>query len=56
MSSKKPEVKPKEKISVSLDEDIITYLDDMVEDRTFSSRSHGIELCVDRYRKAKKNE
>ena len=36
----------REKISVTIPKDQFTWLQSKVEERTFASVSHGIELCI----------
>jgi len=36
----------KPKFSVSIDEELCEWLDSKIRDRTFSSRSHGIEKAL----------
>jgi len=36
----------REKLSLTIPPELIAWLDEMVEKRTFSSRSHGVELCI----------
>lgn len=36
----------KERFSVSMDEELAEWLDKMVNEKIFSSRSHAIEFCV----------
>lgn len=36
----------KVKISVTLPEDLLAWMDGLVEERTFDDRSHGLELAV----------
>jgi hypothetical protein len=36
----------KERFSVSMDEELAEWLDKMVDEKIFSSRSHAIEFCV----------
>jgi len=37
----------KPKFSISIDEELCEWLDSKIRDRTFSSRSHGIEKALD---------
>lgn len=43
----------KEKFSVSVDEDLLKWLDIQIKERIFSSRSHGIEFALDALKKKK---
>lgn len=36
----------KERFSVSMDEDLTKWLDKLVDEKIFSSRSHALEFCV----------
>jgi Arc/MetJ-type ribon-helix-helix transcriptional regulator len=36
----------REKLSVTVPQELIDWLDEMVEERTFANRSHGTELCI----------
>jgi Arc/MetJ-type ribon-helix-helix transcriptional regulator len=36
----------REKISVTIPQDLILWLDEKVRDRMFSTVSHGVELCI----------
>jgi metal-responsive CopG/Arc/MetJ family transcriptional regulator len=36
----------KEKFSVSVDEELLKWLDSQIKERTFASRSHGIEYAI----------
>jgi len=44
------------KLSVSLPDDLVIFLDETVKERTFASRSHGIVVALERLRRAKKKE
>ncbi len=37
---------PKVRITISLTKDIVDWLDDRVQDRTFKDRSHAVEKIV----------
>lgn len=37
---------PRKKITVTLPEDQVTWLENKVIERTFANLSHGMELCV----------
>ena len=41
---------PKAKVSVSLDVDLIAWIDRQVEEGRFESRSEGVEYCMKRVR------
>lgn len=36
----------KERFSVSMDDNLVKWLDEMVDEKIFSSRSHALEFCV----------
>jgi metal-responsive CopG/Arc/MetJ family transcriptional regulator len=38
----------KERITVTLEKDILDWIDRKVEDRTFANRSHGFEYLIQR--------
>lgn len=40
----------REKLSLTIPPELIAWLDEMVDKRTFSSRSHGVELCILKYK------
>jgi metal-responsive CopG/Arc/MetJ family transcriptional regulator len=42
-------------MTVTIPPELINWLDEMVEKRTFSSRSHGVELCVLKYKEEVKS-
>lgn len=42
------------KTSITLDVEILEWLDRKVADKTFASRSHGIEFCIQRCMEADK--
>ncbi|MCH3978030.1 MAG: hypothetical protein LKJ94_07215 [Candidatus Methanomethylophilus sp.] len=48
--------KRKPYITVSLPPEIIEYLEKKVESREFANMSHGVELCVLRYKQAEERE
>jgi len=39
----------KERFSVSMDDDLVKWLDSMVNEKIFSSRSHALEFCVKQF-------
>lgn len=39
----------KERFSVSMDDDLVKWLDSMVDEKIFSSRSHALEFCVKQF-------
>jgi len=41
----------KERFTVSMDDDLATWLDKLCDEKIFSSRSHGIEFCVKQIKK-----
>ena len=41
----------KERFTISMDDDLSTWLDMLNDDKIFSSRSHGIEFCVKQIKK-----
>jgi metal-responsive CopG/Arc/MetJ family transcriptional regulator len=38
----------KERITITLDRELLTWLDKKVEDKTFANRSHGFEYLIQR--------
>ncbi|MBS3107061.1 hypothetical protein J4419_05380 [Candidatus Woesearchaeota archaeon] len=38
----------KERISLTIDKDLLAWIDERVEDKSFANRSHGIEFLVRR--------
>jgi Arc/MetJ-type ribon-helix-helix transcriptional regulator len=42
----------REKLSVTVPQELIDWLDEMVQKRTFANRSHGTELCIRAMREA----
>lgn len=46
--------KRKPYITVTLPEDVIQYLESKVASREFANMSHGVELCVLRYKESDK--
>ncbi|TAK26602.1 MAG: hypothetical protein EPO37_01480 [Nitrosarchaeum sp.] len=47
------ENKMKEKFSISVDEELLKWLDLQIKERTFASRSHGIEFALNELKKKK---
>jgi len=43
---RKAEEDKREKISVTIPKELVAYLDEMVKQRVYASRSHGVELCL----------
>ena len=41
----------KERFSVSMDKELSEWLDKMVDEKIFSSRSHALEFCVKQFSK-----
>lgn len=41
----------KERFTISMDDDLAAWLDELSNDKIFSSRSHGIEFCVKQIKK-----
>ncbi|MCH7647351.1 MAG: ribbon-helix-helix protein, CopG family [Thaumarchaeota archaeon] len=41
----------KEKFSVSVDDDLLKWLDSEIKDKRFASRSHGIEFALNELKK-----
>jgi metal-responsive CopG/Arc/MetJ family transcriptional regulator len=39
----------KEKISITIDKDILKSIEDLSDDRRFRNRSHIIEYCVNKF-------
>lgn len=46
----------KKQITIRLPDELMGYLESKVEDRTFSSMSHAIEVCVMRYVESEKEK
>ena len=44
------------KLSVTVSPELIEWLDEMVQNKTFASRSHGVELCLTRYKERVEKE
>jgi Arc/MetJ-type ribon-helix-helix transcriptional regulator len=42
----------REKLSVTIPQELIDWLDEMVQKRIFANRSHGTELCIRAMREA----
>ena len=36
----------KERISITLDKELLDWLDEKIKDKTFANRSHGIEYLI----------
>jgi len=45
--------KMKEKFSVSIDEDLLKWVDSQIKSKIFASRSHGIEYALNELKKKK---
>lgn len=45
------ELAMKERFTISMDDDLAAWLDNLSDDKIFSSRSHGIEFCVKQIKK-----
>lgn len=43
----------KEKFSVSIDEDLLKWVDSQIKSKIFASRSHGIEYALNELKKKK---
>lgn len=41
----------KERFTISMDDDLATWLEELSNEKIFSSRSHGIEFCVKQIKK-----
>ena len=41
----------KERFTISMDDDLVSWLDSLCDEKIFSSRSHGIEFCVKQIKK-----
>lgn len=39
-------IMPKRKLSITVDSELIKWIDEEIEKKRFSSRSHGFEFCV----------
>lgn len=46
----------KVKTSVALDEDLLTWIDDMIERKRFASRTHAIEYALQRLKEQEREE
>jgi len=46
----------KERITITLDKDLLNWLDKKIDDKTFANRSHGFEYMIKRSMDADKNE
>ena len=44
-------VKMKEKFSISVDDDLLKWLDSEIKNKRFASRSHGIEFALNELKK-----
>ena len=38
----------KERITITIDKDLLNWLDSKIEDKTFANRSHGFEFLIQR--------
>ncbi|HIH39098.1 hypothetical protein J4460_04905 [Candidatus Woesearchaeota archaeon] len=38
--------KTKERITITIDTDLLSWLDDKIEEKVFANRSHGIEYLI----------
>jgi metal-responsive CopG/Arc/MetJ family transcriptional regulator len=43
----------KERITVSIDKELLVWLDERVQERTFANRSHGFEFLISRIMNSK---
>jgi len=41
----------KTQLTVSVDPELVKWLDRMIKAKTFASRSHGVEFCIAQVRK-----
>lgn len=46
----------RDSMTVTIPPELIAWLDEMVDKRTFSSRSHGVELCILKYKEEAERE
>ena len=46
----------KERISVTLDKDIVNLLNSLVENRKYRNRSHAVEMAIEQLTKSEKSE
>jgi metal-responsive CopG/Arc/MetJ family transcriptional regulator len=53
---KKPENGLKERITITIDKELLDWIDKKVEERIFASRSHGLEFLINHAIKEEKNE
>ena len=40
--------KTKERITITIDTDLLSWLDDKIEEKVFANRSHGFEYLIQR--------
>ena len=46
----------KERITVTIDKDLLDWLDKRIDDKVFANRSHGLEFLIKKRMKEGKNE
>jgi len=46
-------VRQREKLTVTVPQELIDWIDEMVKKRAFASRSHGVELCIMEYKEGR---
>jgi len=46
----------KERITITVDKDLLNWIDKKIDDKTFANRSHGFEYMIKRLMDAEKNE
>ena len=51
MAGNSQKTRLKERFSITIDADLLKWLDDRVKNNTFASRSHGIEYAINELKK-----
>ena len=46
----------KERITITLDKDLLNWLDKKISDKTFANRSHGLEFLMQRKKQEEDND
>ncbi len=49
-------MKMKERLSVTIDKELIMTIDEVLNDETFRNKSHLVEIALKKYLKEKKND
>ena len=47
---------PKRKLSITVDSELIKWIDEEIKKKRFSSRSHAFEFCVNHVKEKEKKE